>query len=280
VSYNDKHNEANGEDNRDGESHNRSWNCGVEGPTDDPDVTTLRRRQQRNLLTTLFLSQGVPMLLMGDEVSRTQQGNNNVYCQDAEISWFDWDDVADHEELLAFVRRLSHLRAEHPVFRRRRWFSGRSIRGDADDIAWLRPDATPMTDEDWAAGYAKSLAVVLNGHALEWPGPRGEPVADDSFLIVFNAHHEDLPWTAPGAPWSDGWVPLLDTAHPTLGTEELLASVATTFGATEETADALGALGAVMAVGAIGEEGPIEELKAGDRFWVTARSVVVLRSSR
>jgi len=290
VSYNDKHNEANGEDNNDGESHNRSWNCGVEGPADDLEVIALRRRQQRNLLTTLFLSQGVPMLLMGDEVSRTQDGNNNVYCQDGEISWFDWDDVAAHEELLAFVRRLTHLRADHPVFRRRRWFSGRSIRGEgvhgpfdesrAGDITWLRPDATPMTDDDWSAGHAKSLAVILNGQALEWPGPRGEPIADDTFMIVFNAHHENLPWTAPGAPWPEGWVPMLDTAHPTLGTEELLASVATSMGATEETAGALGVIGAVMAVGAIGDEGPIEHLKAGDTFRVSARSVVVLRASR
>jgi isoamylase len=286
VSYNDKHNEANGEDNNDGESHNRSWNCGAEGPSDDPEVIALRRRQQRNFLTTLFLSQGVPMLLMGDEVSRTQGGNNNAYCQDNEISWFDWDDVEANEDTLSFVRRLSRLRADHPVFRRRRWFSGRSIRGPgaeadrAGDIAWLRPDATPMTDEDWEQGHAKSLAVVLNGEALEWPGPRGEKVVDDNFMIVFNAHHEDLPWTVPGAPWAEAWVPVLDTAHPSLGTEDLLVAAAMASGATQAAAEAMGTVGAVMAVGTLGEGDSLDELKAGDAFRVSARSVVVLRRSR
>jgi isoamylase len=281
VAYNDKHNEDNGEDNNDGESHNRSWNCGAEGPTDDPDVLALRRQQQRNFLVTLFLSQGVPMLLMGDEVSRTQGGNNNAYCQDNEISWFDWDDVGDHEEMLGFTRRLSRLRADHPVFRRRRWFKTRSIRGgEAGDIAWLRADATEMTDEDWDVGYAKSMAVVLNGDAIPWPGPRGEAVVDDSFMIVFNAHDESLPWTVPGPPWADAWVPVLDTSRPTLGTEDALVAAATAAGVSQATAEAVGAVGAVVAVGAVGEADGFHELKAGDQFRVAARSVVVLRRSR
>ncbi|MFA9431751.1 glycogen debranching protein GlgX, partial [Egicoccus sp. AB-alg2] len=185
VSYNDKHNEANGEDNRDGTDDNRSWNCGVEGPTDDPDVLALRARQQRNFLTTLLLSQGVPMLLGGDELGRTQGGNNNGYCQDNEISWYDWDAV--DEDLLAFTRGLIGLRAEHPIFRRRRWFQGRPLRGEEiDDIAWLRPDGTEMDDEDWDASYAKSLQVFLNGRGIASPDPRGQQIVDDSFLVLFN----------------------------------------------------------------------------------------------
>src|SRR5690606_36645475 len=168
VSYNEKHNEANGEDNNDGESHNRSWNCGAEGPTDDPQVNALRARQQRNFLATLLLSQGVPMLCHGDELGRTQQGNNNVYCQDNELSWIDWS-TAD-TELIEFTRTVSALRTAHPVFRRRRFFSGRPVRGHGGDrlpdIAWLAPDASEMTDEDWESGYAKSMAVFLNGQGI------------------------------------------------------------------------------------------------------------------
>jgi isoamylase len=196
VSYDEKHNQANGEENRDGESHNRSWNCGAEGPTDDPEVNALRARQKRNFLATLFLSQGVPMLLGGDELGRTQRGNNNGYCQDSELSWFDWE--ATDEALLEFTRRLIRFRREHPVFRRCRWFEGRPLRGSrVSDIAWFDPAGTEMSDEQWQVGFAKSLAVFLNGDAIPSPGPRGERVTDASFLVFFNAHHEALPFRLP-----------------------------------------------------------------------------------
>ncbi|MFA9444569.1 glycogen debranching protein GlgX [Egicoccus sp. AB-alg6-2] len=215
VSYNDKHNEANGEDNRDGTDDNRSWNCGVEGPTDDPDVLALRARQQRNFLTTLLLSQGVPMLLGGDELGRTQGGNNNGYCQDNEISWYDWDAV--DEDLLAFTRGLIGLRAEHPIFRRRRWFQGRPLRGEEiDDIAWLRPDGTEMDDEDWDASYAKSLQVFLNGRGIASPDPRGQQIVDDSFLVLFNAGDQPIEFTLPPAAWGQRWEVVVDTSADTL----------------------------------------------------------------
>jgi glycogen operon protein len=210
VSYNDKHNEANGEDNRDGENHNRSWNCGVEGPTDREDVLTLRARQTRNLLTTLLLSQGVPMILGGDEMGRTQQGNNNAYCQDNEISWYDW--AAADERLLRFTQRLIQLRHRHPVFCRRRWFQGRPIHGTAvSDIGWFTPAGLEMSDEDWQAGFAKSMGVFLNGNAIPTKNERGEPVVDDSFYVMFNAHHEALDFTLPEAKWGQGWGVVLDT---------------------------------------------------------------------
>ena len=214
VSYNDKHNDANGEDNRDGESHNRSWNCGAEGPTDDPEVLALRARQQRNFLTTLLLSQGVPMIAHGDEVGRTQQGNNNVYCQDNELSWIDWSDV--DSDLLAFTRMLTELRAEHPVFRRRRFFDGHGSGPDdpVGDIVWLRPDGTVMTQEDWETGYARSLGVFFNGEAIPDPGPRGEQIVDDSFLLLFHAGHETIDVTLPPAWLGEAWAFVLDTADP------------------------------------------------------------------
>ena len=210
VSYNQKHNEANKEDNKDGEDHNRSWNCGVEGPTDDPEVLRLRARQTRNFLATLLLSQGVPMLLGGDELGRTQQGNNNAYCQDNEISWYDWEDV--DEDLLAYTRRLIQYRHEHPVFRRRGWFQGRPIHGsDVADIAWFTIEGQRMEEEDWGEGYAKSLAVFLNGATIPNPNPRGEPVTGDVFLLLFNAHNEPLRFTLPDAEWGEAWVRELDT---------------------------------------------------------------------
>ena len=211
VSYNEKHNEANGEDNNDGESHNRSWNCGVEGPTDDPEVNALRERQQRNLLTTLLLSQGVPMVLHGDELGRTQDGNNNVYCQDNELSWVSWD-KADNE-LSDFVRTLTQLRAEHPVFRRRRFFTGESRGDELPDIVWLRSDGTEMADKDWSTGKLV-LAVFLNGDAIGEPDPRGEPVTDDSFLMLLNASGEPVRFTLPDGPYAKQWQRVLDTAHP------------------------------------------------------------------
>jgi isoamylase len=215
VSYNDKHNEANCEDNNDGESHNRSWNCGEEGPTDDPKIRELRARQRRNFLTTLFLSQGVPMLLSGDELGRTQRGNNNVYCQDNELSWVDWSDV--DESLLEFTRGLVELRRTHPVFRRRRWFQGAEAPGPGvNDIDWFRPDGTEMTEEDWQEGYAKSIGVFLNGLAIAAPGAQGERIVDDSFFVVFNAHHGRLNFTLPDHEWGERWLRVLDTSEGTL----------------------------------------------------------------
>jgi glycogen operon protein len=208
VSYSEKHNEANGESNRDGESHNRSWNCGVEGPTDDPDVLALRARQQRNLLATLFLSQGVPMLLSGDEAGRTQGGNNNAYCQDNEVSWFDWSDIDD--DLLEYTTALIALRRDHPVFRRRRWFQGRPLRG-TPDIVWLKPEGTEMTESDWNEGHQTCVGVFFNGDAITSPGPRGERVVDDSFLLLINASPEPRKWTISG-PWGETWHCVLDTA--------------------------------------------------------------------
>jgi isoamylase len=211
VAYNRKHNEANGEDNRDGTDDNRSWNSGAEGPTDDAGVNALRRRQQRNLLTTLLLSQGVPMLLGGDEFGRTQHGNNNAYAQDNELSWFRWDEV--DEDLLAFSQALIELRAEHPVFRRRRWFQGRPIRGEEiDDIAWLTPEGEEMDDDDWEASYAKALQVFLNGNGIASPDPRGQPVIDDSFLVLFNASDAELDFQLPPATFGAGWLVVVDTA--------------------------------------------------------------------
>jgi glycogen operon protein len=217
VSYNDKHNEANGEDNRDGESHNRSWNHGVEGPTDDPAIVSLRARQQRNFLATLLLSQGVPMLLAGDEIGRSQGGNNNAYCQDNEISWIDWDNA--DQDLLYFTLHILGFRRAHPVLRRRRWFQGQPIRGrDVRDIAWFTPGGKEMSETDWSVGFAKSLTVFLNGKTIPSRGPRGEIITDDTFLLCFNAHHEPLSFTMPDAAYGTRWLRVIDTADPDLAT--------------------------------------------------------------
>src|SRR5215472_5876631 len=212
VSYNTKHNEANGDRNTDGTNDNRSWNCGTEGPTDDPAITELRGRQARNFLATLLLSQGVPMLLAGDELGRTQQGNNNAYCQDNEVSWVDWEAGGKHADLLEFTRALIALRREHAVFRRRRFFSGEL--GGQRDISWLTPAGTEMTQADWQASYARSLAVLLNGEAITEPGPRGETITDQSFLLLFNAHYEPVTFTLPGS----GWQVVFDTGDPSAAT--------------------------------------------------------------
>jgi isoamylase len=220
VSYNHKHNEANGEDNRDGEDHNRSWNCGVEGSSDDPEVLRLRARQKRNLLATLFLSQGIPMLLGGDEFGRTQGGNNNAYCQDNEISYYDWSLVDKNSDLLRFTQKLGELRRDHPVFRRRRWFQGRPIHGsEVSDLAWFRADGAEMGEGDWDGNIASSLAVFLNGERLPSPDPRGKPVADDSFYIAFNSHHEALDFHLPEEKWGEKWEVVLDTADASLDAE-------------------------------------------------------------
>jgi isoamylase len=216
VSYNRKHNEANGENNRDGTDDNRSWNCGAEGPVEDPEVVRLRRRQRLNFLTTLFISQGVPMMLAGDEFGRTQEGNNNAYCQDNEISWVDWSLAKTEEDLLDFVRVLSKLRRRHPVFQRRRFFHGRKAEDGTRDIVWLTPAGEEMSASDWHTGYAKSLVVFLNGNAITEPGPRGEQIVDDSFLLLINAHHEDMTFTLPEAKYGKKWQMVLDTADETL----------------------------------------------------------------
>jgi glycogen operon protein len=215
VSYDDKHNEANGEGGRDGESVNRSWNCGVEGPTDDPRVRALRARQQRNLLATLLLSQGIPMIGHGDESGRTQLGNNNAYCQDNEISWLDWRPDPERDALLAFTRDLIALRAAHPVLRRRRFFRGDTpTRADQPlpDLVWLLPDATEMTDADWDRSDAHAVAVFLNGDAIAEPDPHGGRVVDDSFLLLLNSHWEPRQFRLPGPVYGERWTSLLDTA--------------------------------------------------------------------
>ncbi|ATW51322.1 glycogen debranching protein GlgX [Streptomyces xantholiticus] len=217
VSYNDKHNEANGENNRDGESHNRSWNCGAEGDTDDEGVLELRERQMRNFIATLMLSQGVPMLSHGDEFGRTQGGNNNAYCQDNELAWVHWPEPGDDEEgsLLAFTKTMVWLRRDHPVFRRRRFFHGRPVEGTHDeltDIAWFTPQGDEMVARDWQAAHAKALSVFLNGHAISEPGPRGERISDDSFLLMFNASAEELDFTVPVS-HGEEWQVVVDTAR-------------------------------------------------------------------
>jgi glycogen operon protein len=210
VSYNRKHNEANGEGDTDGEDHNRSWNCGVEGPTEDAEVLALRRRQRRNFLVTLLLSQGVPMILGGDEIGRSQGGNNNAYCQDNEIAWYNWS-TAD-PELLQFTRRLVAFRQEHPVFHRRRFFQGRAIHGaQVEDVEWFTMEGVQMAEENWGEGFAKSVAVFLNGRAIPTPDEHGLPVTDDSFYLIFNAHYEPLTFHLPDKVWSRRWELVLDT---------------------------------------------------------------------
>ncbi|WP_406093856.1 glycogen debranching protein GlgX [Kitasatospora purpeofusca] len=255
VSYNDKHNEANGENNRDGESFNRSWNCGVEGPSEDPGTEELRARQQRNFLATLMLSQGVPMLSHGDELGRTQHGNNNTYCQDNPLAWVHWPtgDGPD-AQLLEFTQGMVWLRRDHPVFRRRRFFHGRPVPGrptaeggggggyeDLTDIAWFTPAGEEMTKRNWGASYAKSLTVFLNGYAISEPDRRGGRIVDDSFLLMFNAHFEPLEFTVPAGHGQE-WQLVVDTAQsrlPAPGT------------------------------------GPV--VKAGDALWLPDRSLMVLQ---
>jgi isoamylase len=213
VSHEQKHNEANGEENRDGHDDNRSWNCGAEGPSDDPAVNACRARQQRNFLATLLLSQGVPMLVAGDEMGRTQRGNNNAYAQDNEISWVDWENADD--DLREFTRQLVALRRDHPVFRRRRFFQGRAIHGSGvTDIAWFTPDGRQMSEEHWGEGFAKSLGVFLNGEGIGSFDPEGNPITDDSFYVLLNAHDQPLPFVLPNGPWGSSWLKLLYTDEP------------------------------------------------------------------
>ena len=212
VSYNDKHNEANGEENRDGTDSNNSWNCGAEGASDDEEINALRARQKRNMLATLFFSQGVPMLLAGDEMGRTQQGSNNAYCQDNEISWVNWALSNDDQQFLAFVQRVITLRREHPVFRRRNFFQGRAIRGSQiKDINWLKPDGQEMSDDEWDHDFAHCLGVYLSGDAMEERDGRGRPIKDDNFLLLFNSHHQGAPFQLPDIGKTSVWQALLDT---------------------------------------------------------------------
>ncbi len=213
VSYNEKHNEANLEGNHDGDTHNQSWNCGVEGPTEDPEILALRARQKRNFLATVLFSQGVPMLLAGDESGRTQGGNNNAYCQDNEISWVNWDLQPADRELLAFVQHMIHLRQQHPIFRRRHFFQGRNIKdASLKDIVWLNPDGSEMSDEEWTQSFARCLGVYMPGMALEDHDHQGHPIRDDDFLLLLNAHHEEIPFQLPAVPESIQWHVLIDTS--------------------------------------------------------------------
>ncbi|MDQ1518502.1 MAG: isoamylase, partial [Actinomycetota bacterium] len=265
VSYNDKHNDANGEGNNDGESHNRSWNHGAEGPTDDPGIRSLRRRQQRNFLASIFLSQGIPMLLGGDEMGRTQGGNNNAYCQDNEISWLDWSLKEENADLVGLTSRLAEFRRDHPVFHRRRWFQGRPIHGETvTDIGWFAPDGTEMTEEDWDSGFAKSVGMFLNGDAIPDPDLRGEKITDDSFLVLFNAHYERLPFTIPNRDWGDHWVVVLDTDDLHLRPDAGAGAVSQPNGSGTTHAWDPG----------LGEGEPV---KKGDQIDVGARSLMVLR---
>lgn len=215
VSYNEKHNEANGEENRDGENHNLSWNGGVEGPTSDPAITELRERQKRNLLATLLLSQGVPMISHGDELGRTQLGNNNAYCQDNEISWINWDLTDEQKQLVEFTSKLIRFRLSQPVLRRRKYFQGRNIRGgDVKDVAWLASDGREMDDQAWNADSIRSLGMRLSGNAIEEMDERGEPVVGDSLLVLINADPEAIPFTLPELDADHRWQRIFDTADP------------------------------------------------------------------
>ncbi len=270
VSYQHKHNEANGEDNRDGSDDNRSWNCGEEGTTEDKAVLGLRSRQRRNFLATLFCSQGVPMLLAGDELGRSQQGNNNAYCQDNELSWLDWSGAGE-DGLLEFACALAALRREHPVFRRRRFFHGRDGSGHAPDIAWLTPEGREMAGYDWQTSYARAVAVFLNGDAITEPDPRGEPVRDDSFLLLLSAHHEPLTFTLPGRKFGRRWAVVADTAADPAGTAADPAGTAA--GQDDARAGADG-----IAAGQDGPDGPGGTgYRAGERVQLAEHSMMVLR---
>jgi glycogen operon protein len=215
AAYNEKHNQANLEGNRDGTDDNRSWNCGAEGPTDDPEINALRARQQRNFLTTLLLSQGTPMLLGGDEMARTQGGNNNGWCQDSEISWFDWDLDQAQRDQQEFTKRLIALRKAHPVFRRRRFLHGIEEEGSGmPDVWWFRPDGQRMTQADWDRPDGHVLGMFLNGEEIAANDRQGRRVVDDSFLLLFNAHHDDVEFTLPPARFGVSWACVLRTDEP------------------------------------------------------------------
>ncbi|MHA7198511.1 glycogen debranching enzyme, partial [Arthrobacter alkaliphilus] len=233
VSYNEKHNEANGEGNNDGESHNRSWNCGVEGPTDDPKVLALRARQQRNFIASLFLSQGVPMLLHGDELGRTQRGNNNGYCQDSELTWINWDSV--DQPLVEFTAAVGALRAKHPTFRRSRFFDGRPVlRGEGErlpDIVWLDVDGTTMTPSDWDSAFGRSVGVFMNGDGIRGRDNQGRRITDVNFLLYFNAHDDEVKFKVPSDEYAPAWDIIIDTAGGSADTEPVQAEAVLGVGA-------------------------------------------------
>jgi glycogen operon protein len=241
VSYNAKHNEDNGEDGKDGADDNRSWNCGAEGPTDDSVINALRARQRRNLLATMLLSQGVPMLLHGDELGRTQRGNNNAYCQDNELSWMDWSATKEDRRLLEFTSALTRFRKAHPVFRRRRFFAGTPISKDDElgDIAWFTPSGEKMTEQNWDDGFGKAIMVFLNGAGIPDLDQRGMRVLDDSFLMAFNAHYEDIDMTLPDQDYGDGWRVVVDTATGEVLGESVNERVVTAGGPLKVTARSL-----------------------------------------
>jgi glycogen operon protein len=215
VSYNEKHNEANKEENKDGSNDNISWNCGAEGPTDDAAIKALRERQKRNMIATLLFSEGVPMLCGGDELGRTQGGNNNAYCQDDELSWLHWDLTPEQKQLGNFVRRALTLRKEHPVFQRRKFFQGRALRGSGvKDISFLEPSGMEMADAAWNSDFVKCLGIRFAGDALDDVDKKGNPIVDDTILWLINAHHEKIAFTLPETRPGDGWELLLDTADP------------------------------------------------------------------
>ena len=232
VSYNEKNNIANGEDNNDGESHNRSWNGGAEGETDDLVVLEIRARQQRNFITTLFLSQGVPMLLHGDEMGRTQTGNNNTYAQDSELSWVDWANI--DESLMEFTSMVATLRANHPVFRRKRFFTGRHVkRAEGEplrDVEWMSTDASAMTEQDWDVDYVKSIGMFLNGDGIRARDARGQDISDANFLLYFNASEEGVTFELPSAEYGADWDIVLDTSIPTAPDGNVLAGESITVG--------------------------------------------------
>ncbi len=291
VSYDHKHNDANGEHNRDGSDDNRSWNCGFEGPTDDREIIALRDRQVRNFLVTLFFSQGIPMVLAGDELGRTQRGNNNSYCQDNEISWVDWDAAAKHSDLLDFVAALSALRKAHPVLRRRRFFSGQaggSVDGQRD-IVWLTPAGMEMTGADWNAGYAKSLAVCVNGDAITEPGPRGERITDADFILLLNAHSDPVKFRIPpdvGSPDSS-WQIVVNTGSPRAlavtgsGAVVAGAAVAGAGGSGAAASVGVGAASGGVVVGSAAAGSVVAgSHTTGYAVEVASRAIVVLRGSK
>jgi glycogen operon protein len=215
VSYNEKHNEANGENNQDGANDNNSWNCGAEGPTDDPRINALRAQQKRNFMATLLLSAGVPMILAGDEIGHTQRGNNNTYCQDNELTWLNWNLTDEQRRFMEFVRTVIEIRRTQPVFQRRKFFQGRPL-GEADvpDISWFQPSGEEMSDEAWNAGFAQCLGVRLPGDLIGDVNDRGEPITGDSIVMLVNAHHESIPFTLPSRGDGERWERLIDTADP------------------------------------------------------------------
>ena len=215
VSYNEKHNEANLEDNQDGTDDNRSWNCGAEGETGDPDILALRARQTRNLMATLLLSQGTPMLLGGDEFGRSQGGNNNAWCQDSPISWFDWAFDEEQERMLAFTRRVIALRQEHPVFRRKEFLTGSDVNNSGlPDSWWFRPEGRRMTRRDWERDDIPALGLFLNGNAFPYSDSRGKRIVDDAFVVVVNGHHEDVKVRMPSPRYGAQWAVELSTSDP------------------------------------------------------------------